>query len=68
MKYVLKHKIYKTFYCFDKEDKYKHFSVHIEKAYKFNRESSASRILNKLKHPDRWEIKGVRDVHKKAEI
>jgi hypothetical protein len=65
MEFVLRHKEYGTFYCFDKEDKYKHFSVHKEKAYRFNRESSANRILNKLKHPDRWQIIGVKDNEKR---
>lgn len=64
MKYAIRHKLYKTFYCFDKEDKYKHFSVHVEKAYRFNYESSAMRILKKLKNPDRFEITRVRDANK----
>jgi hypothetical protein len=64
MKYAIRHKLYKTFYCFDKEDKYKHFSVHVEKAYKFNSEGSATRILKKLKNPDRFEITRVVDYEK----
>ena len=61
MKYAIRHKIHKTFYCFDKEDRYKHFSVDVNKAYRFNYVSSAMRILNKLKKPDRFEIVRVRD-------
>lgn len=62
MFYVIQHIEHKTFYCFDKKDKYKHFSVHIEKAYRFNTEGAADRIRKKLKYPDRWQIRGVRDA------
>jgi hypothetical protein len=62
MKYVLQHKEYRTYYCFDKEDKYKYYSLQRQKAYRFNRESSASKIQSKFKHPDRWEIVRVKDA------
>lgn len=61
MTYVLQHKEYGTFYCFDKEDKRKYFSIQLEKAYRFNNESSANRILTKLKRADRWQIVGVKE-------
>lgn len=66
MTYVLQHKEYGTFYCFDKEDKRKHFSIQLEKAYRFNKESSADRIRKKLKKPENWQIKGIREVVKRA--
>lgn len=66
MTYVLQHKEYGTFYCFDKEDKRKYFSIQLEKAYRFNKEGSADRIRKKLKKPEKWQIKGIREVVKRA--
>lgn len=66
MAYVLQHKKHGTFYCFDKEDKRKYFSIQLEKAYRFKYESSARRILNKLKKPENWQIKGIREGVKRA--
>ncbi len=66
MTYVLQHKEYGTFYCFDKEDKRKYFSIQLEKAYRFNKESSADRIRKKLKKPENWQIKGIREGVKRA--
>lgn len=65
MTYVLQHKEYGTFYCFDKEDKRKYFSIQLEKAYRFNKESSARKILTKLKKPEKWQIKGIREAVKR---
>ena len=65
MKYVLRHKEYGTFYCFDKEDKYKHFSIQLEKAYRFNKEGSADRIRKKLKKPENWQIIRVKDYEER---
>lgn len=56
MKYILKHKEYGTYYCFDKKDKYVRYSVECKNAYVFKTAKSAGRIRNKFKHPDRWEI------------
>ena len=64
MKYILRHKKYKTYYCFDNEDKYKHYSVDGTKAYKFNRVSSANKILSKFKHPENWEIVEIKEKRK----
>lgn len=66
MKYVLQHKEYGTFYCFDKEEKRKYFSIKFEKAHRFNYESSARKILTKLKKPENWQIKGIREGVKRG--
>lgn len=66
MKYVLQHKKHGTFYCFDKEDKKKRFSIQLEKAYRFNFDGSAARILNKLKKPENWQIVGIREGVKRG--
>lgn len=44
MRYVLRHKEYRTYYCFDKIDKCKFYKIGIEHAYKFNKPESANRI------------------------
>lgn len=57
--YILKHKKWGTYYCFDKQDG-KRYSVDGVKAYRFNRESSARKILNKFKHAENWLIVEVK--------
>ena len=61
MTYVLQHKEYGTFYCFDNVFKCKRFSIQLEKAYRFKYKSSARRIQNKLKKPHMWQIKGIKE-------
>lgn len=56
MKYILKHKEYKVYYCFDKKDKRKFFKVDSERAYRFDYKCDAARIRKYLKHPDEWDI------------
>lgn len=60
MKYILKHKEYKTYYCFDKELG-RRFLVDGSKAYKFRLESSAAKMRSKFKYPDKWEIIEVKN-------
>lgn len=55
MKYVLRHKEYKTYYCYI-EGQGRRFLKDGEKAHKFRCEANAISQRNKFKHPDRWEI------------
>lgn len=68
MTYVLRHKEHRTYYCFDKIEKMKFYKLGIEHAYKFNYPSSAEKIRTKMKHPDNWEVIGVREHTKRKSI
>ena len=54
MEYILRHKEYKTYYCF--RWGYKEFKTDVELAKVFKRKSDADRIRKKFKHPENWEI------------
>jgi len=61
MKYLLKHKKHKTYYCFDKEDGYKFFKLDSSRAYRFNSRSNAYRIKKNFNYPDNWKVVCVND-------
>lgn len=61
MKYLLKHKKHKTYYCFDKEDDYRFFKIGSKWAYRFGSKTMAYKMRNSFNYPNNWKVVCIKD-------
>lgn len=70
MKYVVKHintnnlRHTNMFLKYFSDIDFKHYVFRIDEATHFESKKRAKEIMRKFKHPDLWEIVGVKDVEK----